>query len=101
MQFIKKYFKILIGIAALILVFVIFAMSQRSGNLEGGTLKNWLAAPLDRRIAAAQILVGSDANSELITQCIDKIASLPDSGEMAIKDAASLCYTGMQLKENL
>ncbi len=101
MNFVKKYFKILIGIAALILVFVLFVMSQRTGNLENGTLKNWIAAPLERRIAAAQILVGSDANAELITQCVDKIATLPESGEMAIKDAASLCYTGIQLKENL
>lgn len=101
MRFLKKYFKVLIGIAALILVFVMFAMTQRAENLESGTLKNWVAAPFERRIAAAQILVGSDVNSELITQCIDKIATLPDAGEMAIKDAASLCYTGMQLKEHL
>ena len=30
-----------------------------------------------------------------------QMATLPDSGEMAIRDAASLCYTGIQLKENL
>ncbi len=102
MKFIKKYFKILIGIAALILVFVVFVLSQqRAGNLESGALKDWRAAALDRRVAAAKILSGSDAHSELIVQCIDKIAALPDSGEMAVRDAASLCYTGIQLKENL
>lgn len=102
MAFIKKYLKFIIGIAALILVFVVFAMSQqRASSLETGTLKDWRAAPLERRAAAAKILSGSDEYAELITQCIDKIATLPDSAEMAVRDAASLCYTGIQLKENL
>ena len=101
MNFVKKYFKILIGILALLLVFMIFAMSQRSENLEMATLKKWPAASLERRMAAAKILTGTDNNAELIVKCIDKIAALPDSGEMAIRDAASLCYTGVQLKEHL
>ena len=101
MKFLKKYLKILIGIAALILVFVIFIMSQRSENLETAPLKKWPAASLERRIAAAKILAGTDDNAELIVQCIDKIATLPDSAEMAVRDAASLCYTGIQLKDNL
>ncbi|MBD5400648.1 hypothetical protein HDR61_02800 [bacterium] len=102
MRFIKKYLKIFIGIAALILVFVIFiTTSQRSENLESVTLKKWPAAPLERRIAAAKILTGTDDNAELVVQCIDKIATLPDSGEMAVRDAASLCYTGIQMKDNL
>ncbi len=101
MKFIKKYMKILIGIAALILVFVVFVMTQRSENLETAALKKWPAASMERRLAAAKILTGSDENAELIVQCIDKIAARPDSGEMAVRDAASLCYTGIQLKENL
>lgn len=101
MNFIKKYFKILIGVAALILVFLVFITTQRSENLETATLKKWPAASLERRMAAAKILTGGDDNAELIVQCIDKIAAIPDSGEMAIRDAASLCYTGIQLKEHL
>ncbi len=101
MSFFKKYFKILIGIAALILVFVIFVMTQRSENLETASLKKWPAASLERRTAAVKILVGSDKNTELIVQCVDKIAAMPESGEMAVRDAASLCYTGLQIKENL
>ncbi len=101
MKFIKKYMKILIGIAALILVFVVFVMTQSSENLETAALKKWPAASMERRLAAAKILTGSDENAELIVQCIDKIAAMPDSGEMAVRDAASLCYTGIQLKENL
>ncbi|MDE6481813.1 MAG: hypothetical protein K2L25_03290 [Alphaproteobacteria bacterium] len=101
MNFIKKYLKILIGAAALLLVFAVFVMTQRSESLETAALKKWPAASMERRLAATKILIGTDQNAELIVQCIDKIAALPDSGEMAVRDAASLCYTGVQLKENL
>lgn len=101
MKFLKKYLKFFIGIAALVLVFVVFVMTQRSENLETATLKKWPSASLERRIAAAKILTGTDQNADLIVRCIDKIAAMPDSGEMEIRDAASLCYTGIQLRENM
>ncbi|MBQ8293814.1 MAG: hypothetical protein IJX89_00290 [Alphaproteobacteria bacterium] len=102
MKFIKKYFKILIGVAVLILVITVFFFAQRGGSeLETGTLNNWRAAAMDRRVAAAQILTGGNTDVELLVACVDKMATLPDAGEMVVRDAVSLCYTGMQLKENL
>ncbi len=101
MNFIKKYFKIFIGAGVLVLALVVFFFAQRSGTLETGTLKDWRAASVERRVSAAQILTGADKNIDLLVACVDKMATLPDSGEMAIRDAASLCHTGIQLKENL
>lgn len=101
MNFIKKYLKIFIGIAVLILVLIVFFFAQRGGSLETGSLKDWRAASQERRVSAAQIMTGADKDIDLLVACIDKMATLPDSREMAIRDAASLCYTGIQLKENL
>ncbi len=101
MNFTKKYFKIFVGIAGLILAIVVFFFAQRSDALETGTLKNWRAATLERRISAAQIMMGESENVDLLVGCVDKIATLPDSGEMAVRDAASLCHTGIKLKPNL
>lgn len=101
MKFIKKYFKLFIGICVLVLVIVVFFFAMRSSDLESGNLKNWQSASMDRRMAAAKILTASEQHSELIVSCVDKIATLPDSGEMAVRDAVSLCYTGIQLKENI
>lgn len=100
MKFLKKYLKFFIGVAVLIFVVVVFFLAQRSGDLEGANLKKWRSADVERRITAVKILTASDENSELLVQCVDKIASLPESGEMAVKDAVSLCYTGILLKEN-
>ena len=55
MNFIKKYFKIFVGACVLLLVCVVFFFAQRSGTLETGALKDWRAADLERRVAAAQI----------------------------------------------
>ena len=101
MNFVKKYFKIFVGVGVLILVLVVFFFAQRSGVLETGTLKDWRAASVERRVAAAQILTGADKGVDLLVACVDKMSTLPDSGEMAVRDAVSLCYTGIQLKENL
>lgn len=100
MKLIKKYLKFIIGIAVLIMVVVVFLLLMQTSDLENGNLKKWRSADLDNRMAAAQILSASDENLELLVKCVDKIASLPESGEMAVRDAMSLCYTGMQLKAN-
>jgi hypothetical protein len=101
MNFVKKYLKLFIGAAVLILVIVVFFFSQRGSMLETGVLKDWRSATVDRRIAAAQILIGAEKNIDILVACVDKMASLPDSNEMAVRDAVALCYTGIQLKENL
>lgn len=101
MNFIKKYFKIFIGVAVLILAVVVFFFAQRSSTLETSTLKDWRAAPIDRRISAIQIMTGADKDVELLVACVDKMATLPESGKMMVRDAASLCYTGNQLKQSL
>ncbi len=102
MQFMKRYLKFLIGIAVLIMVIIVFACTMKTtDSLETGTMKDWQKASVERRSAAAQMVVASDANIELLVACVDKIAALPDSAEMAVRDAVALCHTGIQLKENL
>jgi hypothetical protein len=97
----KAYIKFIIGIAVLIMVALSFFMAMKSGDLENGTLRNWLSASEVRRAAAVEILTGGRENAELVAACLNKMATLPDSGRMKIKDAASLCLTGITIKENI
>ncbi len=101
MKIIRKYLKLIIGIGVLILAVLVFFRAQRAGDLEAGTLKNWQSASLERRQTAARITTASDENTDLLVACVDKMATLPDAGEMAVRDAISLCHTGIQLKSNL
>ncbi len=101
MHRVKAPLKLLIGIAVLILVGVAFFFLSRSADLENGNLKHWSAASSDRRVAAVKILTGSEDDTELMIQCLNKMATLADASDMPIKDAASLCYAGIQLKDNI
>ena len=101
MKRIKKLLLFVVGICVLLMAIFVFFRAQRSTDLEGGKLSNWRAASLERRIAAVKILRASDEDTELLVACVDKIAQLPESGEMEIRDAVALCYTGIQLKDNI
>ena len=101
MKHMKKLLLFIVGICVLLMAIFVFFRAQRSTDLEGGKLSNWRAASLERRIAAVKILQASEDNIDLLVACVDKIATLPDSGEMEIRDAVALCYTGIQLKENI
>ena len=56
MNFIKKYFKILIGAGVLIVALFVFMASLRSKDLSGGTLKNWASANNEERVATVRTL---------------------------------------------
>ncbi len=98
----KSVLKFLLGIAVLLAVIFIFFHTQSSNDLAVGNLKNWAAASAEQRTTTARVIVASDdANIDLIVACVNKMAALPDSHEMIVRDAISLCYTGIILKENL
>ena len=84
----------------MVLAIIVFAFAMRTSDLENSNLKKWRSADLTRRTAAAQILSASDENLDLLVQCVDKIATLPESGDMAVRDAVALCYTGIQVNQN-
>ena len=93
--------KIAIGVAVIIMVFVMFVFTQKSTELENGYMRHWAGETAERRETAVRILTGVDENIELMMACMDSIAALPDSGEMPIRDAASLCNLGIQLRDSI
>lgn len=101
MRLIKSNIKLLIGILALALAVSVFFIAMKSqSNLEEKTLNSWLSASDTRRMAAVEILTGTSENSELMISCISKMASMPDTGKVKVRDAASLCAAGIALRNN-
>ena len=101
MKFVKNYLKLFIGIAVLILFVVVLFFAFQAKDLENGNMSDWIAASIERRTAAVKILTGTEEHTELMVQCLDKVANLPDATEMDIRDATALCFIGIQLKENI
>ncbi len=101
MKFLKKSLIFVVGIFALLAAVYMFVGAQKTTSLETGTLKDWRAASIERKGAAIKILRASDDNMDMLIKCVDKMATLPDSSDMAVRDATELCFMGMQLKENI
>lgn len=101
MEDFKKHLKLFIGIAALILFAVVFFFYHKASNLENNSMRNWATASEERRGAAVRILTGTDENTKLMVRCMDKVSTLPNSADMSVRDAASLCFMGIQLKDNI
>jgi len=101
MKTLKKILLFIVGIFALLFVVSIFVRIQKTTSLESGTLKDWRSASIERKAAAVKILRASDDNLEILIKCVDKMATLPDSSDMTVRDATELCFMGVQLKENI
>lgn len=100
-NFFKKYFKLIIGIAVLVLAVSVFFMLQyKTTTLEGGNLEKWTFGSIEAKVSTVQILTENSKNTDLIVQCVDKMATFNDSGDFAVRDAIKLCNMGIQLREN-
>lgn len=90
----------MIGVSVLLMSVFVFVQVQKSTDLETGSLKDWRAASLERRTAAAKLLIASDENMDLLIPCVDKMASLHGAHTMAVRDGVELCYMAIKLNTN-
>ena len=91
-----------LGVGVLLLaIFVFFTLPRKDAAFECEHLKDWRGATVERRITAARVLTASENNLDLLVACVDKMATLPDSADMPVRDAMELCFVGMQLKNNM
>ena len=100
MQTFKIHFKFVIGMGVILIAAMTFFIYLRHGNLENSDLRAWPSASESRKIAAIKILSGTDQDIDVMVGCISKMAMMPESGKMKIKDAASLCAVGVALNKN-
>ena len=96
-QSLKRIIKI--GIATLILVVLIvlglFVKSNRT--FENSNMKKWSELSESQQIDAVYKVVSDVDDMGLLLNCVTKIADLPDSERMDVRDAISLCYNGIKI----
>ena len=96
-QKIKLFIKASI-IFAVLFVFVVLGIFVRpTSTFENAHMKKWLVLDEQQRISTLNRMVKNADNQDLLFKCVDKIAILPDSNEMLIRDAIALCYNGIQM----
>lgn len=95
-RIVKRALKITIALGVLtVLVFLGFFVKYNH-TFENSNMTKWLDLSEKQRVATLQRVVPEYENQELLMQCVTKIAHLPDSDKMDIRDAISLCYNGIK-----
>ena len=101
LQRIKYVIKITIVCVLLFLFVVLGFCVKHTYTFENSSIKKWTILTESQRIATLKrIIPDAPQDMDLLIQCITKIAQLPDSGTMDIRDGAALCYNGIKLNNN-
>lgn len=97
-QKIKLFIKISI-VVFVIAVFVILGIFVRPhGTFEDSHMKKWLTLSNETRVSVLKnILKDIDVDQDLLLKCVTKIAELPESDTMVIRDAVSICYNSIKM----
>lgn len=99
-QKIKLFIKasIIIGVLSVLIVLGIFV---RPGvSFESAHMKKWLNLNEQQRILTINRVIKDTPDQELLVKCVNKIAGLPDSDDMLIRDAIVICNSGIQANIN-
>lgn len=96
-QKIKRLLKIGIATGILVLLFVLGLFVKINYTFENSNMKKWLGLSDTQRINTVRRVVANADDMDLLLNCVTKIANLPDSENMNIRDAVSLCYNGMKI----
>lgn len=96
---IKKILKICIVLCILFILVVFGFFIKHTHSFENYKMSKWLELSPQQQIYTLNKIVTESENTDLIIACLTKIANLPDSDEMIIRDAAALCYNGIKLSK--
>ena len=85
-------------VVAILVVFVVLGVFVRPAiTYENARMEKWLSLSEPQRISTIKHIIKDFDGNEILIKCVDKIAQLPDSNEMLIRDANVLCNGGIQM----
>ena len=100
-KFIKRIMKITIACSVVVVLIVLgFFVKNGYNTFENSGMEKWLSLTESQRIATLRRVVPNCDDNELLLKCVTRVAQLPDSDKMDIRDAIVICYNGIKLNEN-
>ena len=96
-QKIKRLLKIGIAAGIFALLFVLGLFVKINYTFENSNMKKWLVLSTNQQINTVHKIALDVDDMDLLLDCVTKIANLPDSENMNIRDAVSLCYNGIKI----
>ena len=97
LQLIKRFIKISIIVCVLSTFVILGFFVKPTHTFENSSMKKWAKLTKKQQVETIEHVVKDSENQDLLLECVSKIAELPKSGEMQIRDATVLCYNGIKL----
>lgn len=96
-QQIKNVIKISVASGLLVLFIVLGFFVKHKRSFENSNMSKWATLSDTQRVEILQKIIPIIENQDLLLACMNKIATLPESSNMIIQSAASLCHNGIKL----
>lgn len=97
LQKIKRIIKISLAGFVLIVLIVLGFFVKPTYTFENSSLAKWTSLSESQQVATVKRIISKSTDQDLLLECVTKIAELPDSAKMNIRDAIVLCYNGIKL----
>ena len=98
-QKIKNFIKILVASVLVIMFIVLTFFIKHNHSFENSNMKKWDSLTDIQRMTTIQQVIPDFEQDDLFIACMNKIAKLPESNNMIIQSAISLCYNGIKLND--
>ena len=97
LRFIRRTIKVSIACVFVIALIFFGFFVKHSYTFENSNMKKWLVLSEQQREKTLYRVIQNPENEDLLIQCVTKIANLPDSEKMDIRDGIVLCYNGIKI----
>ena len=98
-QKIKNFIKVSVASGLMLLFIALTFFVKHSHTFENSNMKKWIVLTETQRLTTVQRIIPDFEYNDLFMACMNKIAALPESGNMIIQSAVSLCYNGIRLND--
>jgi len=96
-RLIKRILKVSIATVVLLVLVILGFFVNYTYTFENSDMKKWLELTDEQRTKTVKRVIPKLEDDALLIQCVTKIAELPDSEKMDIRDAVALCYNGIKI----
>ncbi len=97
---VKRILKISIAATVVVVLVVLGFFVKYNYTFENASMEKWSDLTSEQQIATLNRVVSDYTDQELLLQCVSKIAQIPDSEKMDIRDAIVICYNGIKIAQD-
>ena len=99
-KIIKRIVKISVATAVCVVLITLGFFVKHNYTFENSNMLKWLELTKQQQIDTLNRVVSDYESPELLLQCVTKIAQIPDSEKMEIRDAIVICYNGIKINQD-